>query len=107
MIRIQTETLPNTYTEKGGVNIRAFCTVRGVEYEAFSRSCPVQALCRALVEAGVRDQSAEVTSSGLPGVVAVQHASIHAEAGFTYGESSQMSVRRGKFVAREERIGQL
>jgi hypothetical protein len=98
MITIKTETVPDTYSEKGGCNIRAFCTVRGVDYEAFSRSCPVQALCRALVEAGVRDQPAEVVSSAFPGIVAVKHASIHSEAGYTYGESDKMCIRRGKYV---------
>ncbi len=105
MIKITTETIPDTYSEKGSINIRAFCTVRGQEYEAFSRSCSVQALCRVLVAAGVRDQPAEVTSSALPGFVSVRHASIHAEAGFTYGESATMCIRRGKFVDPATRTG--
>lgn len=105
MIKIITETIPGTHTEKGGISIRAFCTVRGVDYEALSRSCPVQALCRVLVAAGVRDQPAEVTSSALPGFVSMHHASIHAEAGFTYGESAVMCIRRGKFVDAATRTG--
>lgn len=105
MIQINTEVLSGSYTAKGGINIRAFCTVRGVGYEAFSRSCPVQALCRVLVGGGVRDQPAEVVSSALPGFVSVRHASIHSEAGFTYGESSQMSIRRGKYVDPATRTG--
>lgn len=107
MIKISTETIPDTYTPKGGINIRAFCTVKGAEYEAFSRSCPVQALCRVLVDAGIRDQPAEVVSSALPGFVSVRHASIHSEANWTYGESSQMSIRRGKFIDAAARTGQV
>jgi hypothetical protein len=104
MISIKTEIVPDTYTGRG-CNIRASCVVKGVEYEAFSRSCPVQALCRVLVEAGVKDQSAEVKSDALPGFVSVRHRSIHAEAGYTYGESQQMSLRRAKYIDPATRTG--
>jgi hypothetical protein len=105
MLTIKTETVPESYTEKGGINFRASTVVKGVEYEAFSRSCAVQALCRVLTEAGVRDQPAEVVSAAFPGFVSVKHASIKAEAGFTYGESAVMGIRRGKFVDAATRTG--
>ena len=104
MITIKTDIVPDTYSEKGGINYRASCTVKDIKSEAFSRSCPVQALCRVLVAARVKDQAAEVVSSGL-NMVTMRHSSIYSEAGWTYGESSIMSVRRGKFVDPATRVG--
>lgn len=102
---VTTEVIPDTYTEKGGTNYRASCTVDGEEYEARSKSCPVQALCRVLVAAGVKDLRVNVVSAAFPGIVAVKHRSLHAEAGFTYGESAVMCIRRGKFVDAATRTG--